>query len=139
MKALKEEEAEREAANYYASDLDTDDEETTQLLIQAEKIKEKEDMIRMESRFRRVEKPKMSRRIARKRERTMTRLENDLGALGVDVASKRMRNFEMEQDREQTGRKIHVGRSPSLPAYHSVPRDIAGIPNEKVFYGCFRW
>lgn len=114
--------------------MDTEDEETTELLKQAEKIKQREDFLRMESRLKRVAKPKMPRKIGLKRDRTMSRLEEELGELGVDVIKKRMRNFENEQDREERGRKIHVGRSPSIPAHKSVPRDIKALPDPTVFF-----
>ncbi|KAI1733029.1 nucleolar GTP-binding protein 1 (NOG1) domain-containing protein [Ditylenchus destructor] len=129
---LIEEEKKREEAGIYDSDIEIDDEEK-ELLATAHKIKEKEDFIRMESRQKRkVDKPRMSRTIGRKRERTMSRLEDELGTLGVDITKKRMRNFHSEQEREQFGKKIHVGRSPSIRAHYSVPRDEKGVPDEKV-------
>lgn len=102
-KTLKEEEKKREEAGLYALDLDDDDEETTALLMQAEKIKEKEDLLRMESRLKRVEKPRMSRKLGRKRDRTISRLEEEMNELGVDIKKKRMSHFIEEQEREQTG------------------------------------
>ncbi|KAI1726562.1 nucleolar GTP-binding protein 1 (NOG1) domain-containing protein [Ditylenchus destructor] len=129
---LIEEEKKREEAGIYDSDIEIDDEEK-ELLVTAHKIKEKEDFMRMESRLKRkVDKPRMSRSIGRKRERTMSRLEEELGTLGVDITKKRMRNFHSEQEREQFGKKIHVGRSPSIRAHHSVPRDEKAIPDEKM-------
>lgn len=100
---MKEEEAKREEAGLYAEDMDDDDEETQKLLMQAEQIKEKEDLMRMESRLKRVEKPRMSRKLGRKRERTMSRLEGEMSDLGVNIKKKRMSNFHQEQEREQTG------------------------------------
>jgi hypothetical protein len=132
--ALKEEERKRELAGFYDEEMDEDDDETRELLKQAGKIKEKEDLLRMEFRMKKnVNQPKMPRRIARKRERTIGRLEDELGDLGVDIRKKKMRNFEEEQEREQYGKKIRVGRSRSLSAPAVVPRDEQGIPNKKVY------
>lgn len=86
----------------------------------------------MESRLKRVAKSKMPRKIGLKRSRLMSRFEKELGELGVDVTKKRMHNFETEQDRVERGRKIHVGRSPSIQAHKSVPRDIKAMPDLKV-------
>lgn len=123
----------REQAGYYDSDIAEDDEETKELLQQAEKIKAKEDLMRLDSRQRKsVEKAKMPRRIGRKRERSMSRLESELGALGVDITKKKMRNLELEQDREQLGKKIRVGRSPSLAASRPPPRQEIGVVDKKV-------
>jgi len=131
-KQLKQEEKQREEAGIYDSYLEIDDEEK-ELLVTAHKIQEKEAMLRLESRLKRkVDKRRMSRSIGRKRERSMSRVESEVGSLGVDVTQKRMRNFESEQEREQRGKKMHVGRSPSLRAHHSVPRDISGIRDVKV-------
>jgi nucleolar GTP-binding protein len=132
IKALKEEEKLRQDAGYYDSDIAEEDEETKELLVQAEKIKEKEDLLRMDFRLRKnVDKAKMPRRIGRKRERSMSRLESELGALGVDVTKKRMKNFEKEQEREQMGKKIRVGRSPSLAASRPPPREERGVLDKK--------
>jgi hypothetical protein len=134
-------------AGFYDEEMDDDDDETRELLMQAEKIKEKEDLRRMEFRLKKnSHQPKMPRRIARKRERTIGRLEDELGELGVDIRQKRMKNFEKEQEREQTGKKIRVGRSRSISAAPTIPRDELGIPDKKVIkqkfnvakYSCLR-
>lgn len=134
MKALRSEERNRELAGFYDKEMDDCDDRTKELLLQAAKIKEREDLMRMEFRLKKSVKnqPKIPRRIGRKRERTMDRLENELGALGVDIRKKRMKNFEDEQNREQIGKKIRVGRSRSLSAPPIIPRDEKGIPNKKV-------
>lgn len=140
LRALKEEEQLREQAGYYDSDIAEDDEETKELLQQAEKIKEKEDLMRLDSRLRKsVEKAKMPRRIGRKRERSMSRLESELGSLGVDITKKKMRNLEQEQDREQLGKKIRVGRSPSLAASRPPPRQEIGVVDKKVLSSRNAW
>jgi uncharacterized membrane protein YhiD involved in acid resistance len=84
LKKLLEEEKRREQAGFYDADMDDDDEETKRLLSLAEQIKEKEDLRRQEFRLNKgTNQPKMPRKIGRKRERSMTRLEEELGGLGV--------------------------------------------------------
>lgn len=132
---MKEEEKNREESGIYDSDMDSDDDETKELLVQAEKIKEKEDLMRMESRFKKgVDKPKLSRKIGRKRERTMDRFEQEFADLGVNIRSKKMRHLNEEQEREQTGKKIRVGRSPSVHAQQALPRNVQGIPDQEVIF-----
>jgi hypothetical protein len=51
----------------------------------------------------------------------------------VNVRRKRMRNLEEEQQREHAGgKKMRVGRSPSVPVPAHVPRDVRAIPDQKV-------
>jgi len=134
IKALRDEELHREETGYYDSDLDTDDDETKELLSQAHRIKAKEDLMRMEFRERKsTNVPKLPRTLGRKRARTMDRLEDELGELGVDIGRKRMRNFCDEQDRiPSNAKKIRIGHLPSLLPPETVPRDEIGIPNEEV-------
>ncbi|KAL3121384.1 hypothetical protein niasHT_004968 [Heterodera trifolii] len=130
---LRDEEKKREEAGFYDSDMDEDDEETRKLLREAEKITQKEQLRRMEFREKKsTNQPKMPRKIGRKRERSMARLEEELGDLGVDIASKKMRHLSEEQNREQRGKKIRVGRSPSVKAPPKTPRDVQGIPDKKI-------
>jgi hypothetical protein len=134
LKKLLAEEKQRELAGFYDADMDEDDEETKRLLSLAAQIEEKEALRRQEFRLNKgTNQPKMPRTVGRKRERSMSRLEQELGDLGLPVAKKRMRHLEEEQQREhQGGKKIRVGRSPSLPAPERVPRDEQGIPDKKV-------
>lgn len=79
-----------------------------------------------------VRKPRLTRSVGRKRERTMERLENELSELGVNIEAKRMRNLMIEQERVPTVKKIRVGKSASLSAPEIPSRDVQGIPNIKV-------
>jgi hypothetical protein len=114
--------------------MDNDDDETKRLLFLAEQITEKEKLLRMESQYNKsTNQPKIPRTAGRKRERSMSRLEKELGDLGVHVNAKRMRNLEAEQQREHVGGKqLRVGRSPSVPVPARIPRDIKGLPDTKV-------
>ncbi|CAI4231907.1 unnamed protein product [Auanema sp. JU1783] len=128
---LKEEEL-REAAGEYDSDLDSDDEETKEKLEIAGMIREKEKLMSLESK---INKAKAGRQVSRlnvrKRERSMTRLEQELGDLGVEVETKRMKNLVGQCAKPIPGKKIRVGRSPSLGAVRPAPRDELAIPDEK--------
>nr|CAD2189606.1 unnamed protein product [Meloidogyne enterolobii] len=88
----------------------------------------------MESQFNKgVNQPKIPRTAGRKRERSMSRLEKELGDLGVNIDSKRMKNLNTEQQREHVGgKKIRVGRSPSVPVPERTPRDVKGLPDRKI-------
>lgn len=131
--ALEEEEKQRIEAGYYDDDLESDDEETRQLLEDAKKISEKERKLRQESQIKKgVQKPRLARSVTRKRERTMARLENELGELGVNVQAKRMRNLTIEQERDPTVKKLRVGRSASLLAVRGPSRDVQGVPDLKL-------
>uniref|UniRef100_A0A0N5AVP8 Nucleolar GTP-binding protein 1 n=1 Tax=Syphacia muris TaxID=451379 RepID=A0A0N5AVP8_9BILA len=127
LQTLEQEEEERVKAGYYDDDLDSDDEETKELLENAKAISRKERMMRKESALKKVTKPRMGRSVVRKRERTMKRLESDLQELGVNIQAKRMRNLSIEQKREPTVKKIRVGRSRSLSAARAPSRDLQGI------------
>uniref|UniRef100_A0A914MEP0 Nucleolar GTP-binding protein 1 n=1 Tax=Meloidogyne incognita TaxID=6306 RepID=A0A914MEP0_MELIC len=134
LKKLLEEEKRREQAGFYDADMDEDDDETKRLLSLAEQITEKEKLRRMESQFNKgVNQPKIPRTAGRKRERSMSRLEKELGDLGVNIDSKRMKNLNTEQQREHVGgKKIRVGRSPSVPVPERTPRDVKGLPDRKI-------
>ena len=128
-----EEEKQREQAGFYDADMDEDDEETKRLLALAEQITEKEKLRRMEFGLNKgTNQPKMPRKVGRKRERSMSRLEQELGDLGVNIRKKKMRHLEEEQQKDHLGKKIRVGRSPSVPAPERVPRDVQAMPDKKV-------
>lgn len=131
--AIQKEEQERLKAGYYDEDLDSEDEETKQLMEDAKKIRHREDELRMEGRSKKgIERPRTSRSITRKRERTMQRLESELKELGVDIDSKRMKNLMGEQQRQPTAKKIRVGRSQSYPAKRAPSRDVLGVSDTKL-------
>lgn len=134
LKKLLEEEKRREQAGFYDADMDEDDEETKRLLSLAEQITEREKLRRMESQFNKgTNQPKIPRTAGRKRERSMSRLEKELGDLGVNIDAKRMKNLNIEQQREHVGgKKIRVGRSPSVPVPERMPRDVKGLPDKKI-------
>lgn len=124
LKQVKEEERLREEAGYYDEDLDSDDEETRRWLENASKIEEKEKLRRLEHSLNKTDKPQIPRRIIKKRERTMDKLEEELGGLGVDMKKRKMANLLEESEKPQRGKSVkRVGRSLSLQPKTATPKD----------------
>ncbi|WKY06823.1 hypothetical protein Q1695_006757 [Nippostrongylus brasiliensis] len=121
----------REKAGEYESDLDSDDEETKEKLELARQIREKEKLLTLENQ---MNKSKAGRQVSRlnvrKRERSMGRLEEQMQELGVEIDTKRMKNLQGQAEKPQLGKKMRVGRSPSLSASRPPPRDELGIPDK---------
>lgn len=137
LKKVKEEERLREEAGYYDEDLDSDDEETRKWLDDAARIEEKEKLRRLEHSLNKKDKPQIPRRIIKKRERTMDKLEEELGELGVDMKKRKMSNLLEESEKPQRGKSVkRVGRTPSLPAKTATPRDQM-IQDVEVGHFCF--
>lgn len=122
-KKIEEEEKLRTEAGFYDEDLDSDDEETRELLKDAAAIEEKEALFRMEHIMKKVDRPQVSRKLIRKRERTLTQLEDEMGDLGVDLKKRKMDNFKAAQQIVARGKKIKVGRSHSLEPKRATPRN----------------
>uniref|UniRef100_A0A1I7XSB2 Nucleolar GTP-binding protein 1 n=1 Tax=Heterorhabditis bacteriophora TaxID=37862 RepID=A0A1I7XSB2_HETBA len=129
---LLEQEELKEKAGEYDSDLDSDDEETKEKLQLARQIREKEKLLALNSQFNKAKAGRaVSRTNVRKRERSMNRLERELGELGVEVNTKRMKNLMDQAEKAPLGKKVKVGRSRSLSAVRPAPRDEIAIPDEK--------
>ncbi|KAK6019696.1 GTP-binding domain protein [Ostertagia ostertagi] len=121
----------REKAGEYDPDLDSDDEETKEKLELARQIREKEKLLTLENQINKKKAGNhVSRLNVRKRERSMSRLEEQMEELGVQVDTKRMKNLQGQAQKPQLGKKIKVGRSPSLSASRPPPRDELGIPDK---------
>ncbi|PAV56817.1 hypothetical protein WR25_09636 [Diploscapter pachys] len=132
MAALLEEEELREKAGEYDSDLDSDDEETKERLKLARQIREKEKLLVLESQENKKTAGRSgSRTNVRKRERSVSRLTEDLEDLGVEMDPKRMKNLQGQMAKAPLGKKVKVGRSRSLSANRPAPRDEIGIPDKK--------
>ncbi|GMS96656.1 hypothetical protein PENTCL1PPCAC_18831, partial [Pristionchus entomophagus] len=129
MAALLEEEENLKAAGEYDEDLESEDEETAE---NARLIADKEEELRYMAREKKsLNGKRMSRSVTRKRERTMGKLEEQLGELGVDISAKRMKNLQEMAGKEHTVKKIKVGPSRSLSANRAESRDKLGIRDEK--------
>ncbi|PIO70907.1 NOGCT domain protein [Teladorsagia circumcincta] len=121
----------REKAGEYDPDLDSDDEETKEKLELARQIREKEKLLTLENQINKKKAGNhVSRLNVRKRERSMSRLEEQMEELGVQIDTKRMKNLQGQAQKPQLGKKIKVGRSPSLSASRPPPRDELGIPDK---------
>ncbi|VDP14696.1 unnamed protein product [Heligmosomoides polygyrus] len=123
----------REKAGEYDSDLDSDDEETKEKLELARQIREKEKLMTLENQINKSKAGShVSRLNVRKRERSIGRLEEQMEELGVEIDAKRMKNLQGRSQKPQLGKKIKVGRSPSLSASRPPPRDELGISDKNV-------
>uniref|UniRef100_A0A1I7TQ90 Nucleolar GTP-binding protein 1 n=1 Tax=Caenorhabditis tropicalis TaxID=1561998 RepID=A0A1I7TQ90_9PELO len=128
---LKEEEL-LEQAGEYDSDLDSDDEETKEKMQLALQIREKEKLLTLEHAVNKRIAGRVGSRVhTRKRERSMSRLEHELGELGVDVDTKKMKNLQGQCAKPQLGKKMKIGRSRSLSAVRPAPRDELAFPDEE--------
>jgi len=132
MRRVKEEEKLREEAGYYDEDLDSDDDETRKWLGDASKIEEKEKLMRLEHALNKTDKPQIPRRIVGKRGRTMERLEDELGSLGVDMKKRKMSNLIEESQKPKHAKKVkNLGRSSSIKSFRAHPKDQA-IPDLEI-------
>ncbi|KAF1759668.1 hypothetical protein GCK72_016135 [Caenorhabditis remanei] len=128
---LKEEEL-LEQAGEYESDLDSDDEETKEKMALALQIREKEKLLTLEHTVNKRIAGRVGSRVhTRKRERSMSRLEHELGELGVDIDTKKMKNLQGQCAKPQLGKKMKVGRARSLSAVRPAPRDELAFPDEE--------
>ncbi|EJW82467.1 GTP-binding protein [Wuchereria bancrofti] len=133
LKSIRKEEEAKIQAGYYDEDLVLDDDETKKLFENAEKIMEKESRLKMTSQAKKsITKPRLSRSVARKRDRTMACLEEQFRELGAIINPSQLKNLAKEQLKEPTIKKIRVGKSPGLVASRPPSRDIRGIKNDKV-------
>ncbi|KAI6218364.1 Nucleolar GTP-binding protein 1 [Aphelenchoides fujianensis] len=125
LKKIKDEEKLREEAGYYDEDLDSDDEETQKLLLDAQRIEAKEKLLRLEHALNKVDKPQIPRTKGRKRERTLSKLEDEMSELGVDLKKRKMSNLRAEGERPTRGGKKmgNLGRARSLSAHRATPKD----------------
>lgn len=79
-----------------------------------------------------ITKPRLSRSVVRKRNRTMACLEEQFRDLGADIDPSQLKNLAKEQLKEPTVKKIRVGKSPSLAASRPPSRDVQGIKDDEV-------
>jgi nucleolar GTP-binding protein len=132
LEKLEEEEGLREQAGMYDDEADQDDEEAKELRQKAAEVRKQHLIIMKESHERRSStKPKMPRE-GRKRERSLSRMDSELGRLGIPISPARMRNLSRSMSRPPA-KKLRTlsasernrSRSKSVPA-----RDEQGVKNE---------
>lgn len=105
------------------------DDEEEELLKTGLRIREKEKMCHLKSIMNNTEGPRISRKIGQKYQRTMEKFEEEMSSLGIDLSKKRLRNLEEDSSRPIRGKKMTVGRTPSLSAKRAPPRDVQGLPD----------
>ncbi|KAK0422876.1 hypothetical protein QR680_007840 [Steinernema hermaphroditum] len=134
-RTLKKEKRVRSEAGVYDSDVESDDEDTKQLLADAKLIEEKElEFKKKHELIRGTNKPRQSRLIGRKRERTMETMEKQFGALGGDINQNDMKHFGDAQIKQPSTKKMRIGKEPSLSAVgQPAPRDIQGVPDLETY------
>ncbi|KAK6110472.1 Nucleolar GTP-binding protein 1 (NOG1) family protein [Brugia pahangi] len=133
LKSIRKEEEAKIQAGYYDDGLVLDDDETKKLFENAEKIMEKESRLKMISQAKKsITKPRLSRSVARKRDRTMACLEEQFRGLGANIDPSQLKNLAKEQLKEPTIKKIRVGKSPGLVASRPPSRDVQGIKNDEI-------
>ncbi|KAL3982185.1 Nucleolar GTP-binding protein 1 (NOG1) family protein [Acanthocheilonema viteae] len=133
LESIKKEEEAKIQAGYYDEDLILDDDKTRKLLENAEKIMERESRLKMASQVKKsITKPRLSRSVVRKRNRTMACFKEQFRDLGVDIDPSQLKNLAKEQLKEPTVKKIRVGKSPNLVASRPPSRDIQGIKDDEM-------
>ncbi|CAD6196883.1 unnamed protein product [Caenorhabditis auriculariae] len=130
LEALLHEEELLEKAGEYESDLDSDDDETKEKMKLALQIREKEKLLTLESQLTKSKAGRSgSRVISRKRDRSMSRLEEELGDLGVEIDVKRMKNLQGQCAKPQIGKKMKIGHSLKNQPKQAPPRDEQAMPD----------
>ncbi|KAI2624374.1 nucleolar GTP-binding protein [Hypoxylon sp. NC1633] len=124
LQALEEEEERLEAEGYYDSDEEIDDAEEADVKVKAEIIREKQALIRNESRMRRVKNRAVLPRKALKK--PLSQLENTLDEMGVDTHDLQLRARSQTVTR---GRSITRSR---LGTEDSNAMDIDQTPRERL-------
>ncbi|KAI6221450.1 Nucleolar GTP-binding protein 1 [Aphelenchoides fujianensis] len=76
---------------------------TQKLLLDAQRIEAKEKLLRLEHTLNKVDKPQIPRTKGRKRERTLSKLEDEMSELGVDLKKRKIRPTCMKSKKKQKG------------------------------------
>ncbi|KAI5926147.1 nucleolar GTP-binding protein 1 [Camillea tinctor] len=124
LQALEEEEEQLEAQGYYDSDEEIDDAEEADIRTKAELIREKQALIRNESRMRRVKNRAVLPRKALKK--SLSQLEDSLDQLGVDTE-----DLQLAARAQSTGRGRSLTRS-RLGTEDSNAMDVDETPKDRL-------
>jgi len=132
--ALEKEEELREKAGLYDFDKEDDSEEAIEFRRQADELRSKQLVIMRMSREKRASSKPRLPRSAKKRERSTSRFQNEMGSLGVDVKVKRMRYMSETGNRSRSLSTVR-GRSTDSTKdrthSRSVSRHKTGLPDDK--------
>nr|CAG4645402.1 EOG090X02QX [Lynceus sp. MCZ IZ 141354] len=133
LEALEREEELRVEAGVYDKPMDDEDEETKEIRQLASKIREKKKIIAIESRIGRSGNKPVLPRAGRKRERSVSRLREEMENLGVDMSGTDEAHFTRSRSKSKSGPAVKKARADSEGRVRSssrvVPRDQLGIHN----------
>ncbi|KAI1205685.1 nucleolar GTP-binding protein [Annulohypoxylon truncatum] len=124
LQALEEEEERLDAEGYYDSDEEIDDAEEADIRVKAEIIREKQAMIRNESRMKRVKNRAVLPRRALKR--PLSQLEDAIDKMGVDTESLQLRGRQQTVTRGRSTTRSRLGTE------DSNAMDIDETPRERL-------
>lgn len=132
LEQLEKEEELRENAGVYDLDMSSDDEDMKEIRETAAKIREKKQLMKMEAREKnkKIKLPRTANQ-AKKRERSSSRLQREMGELGVDVkgGSAHFREARARSNSRPV-KKQRVDESGHVRSSSSKPRDKSGVRPE---------
>merc|ERR1712227_108025 len=131
LEALEKEEEARERAGYYDSDESQEDESYAEIKDLATKIRHKKAIMKADQILDNTKKPTLNRKsVAKKRERSVSRLQNEfeeLGVTGLEVDNPDAHfNRARSSSRARPVKKMRVGEDGSR-SHSAVPRSQSGI------------
>ena len=130
--ALEKEEEAREAAGYYDSEESEEDTGMEEIRELAGKIRYKKACMKEAQKLDNTTKPVMPRNtVAKKRERSVSRLKREFEDLGVDMKDKEDSHFNRSRSaaRPKKRAKMEVDGTSKTRSLSRVPRDQSGVKN----------
>jgi len=130
--ALEKEEEAREAAGYYDSEESEEDTGMEEIRELAGKIRYKKACMKEAQKLDNTTKPVMPRNtVAKKRERSVSRLKREFEDLGVDMTGKEDSHFNRSRSaaRPKKRAKMEVDGTSKTRSLSRVPRDQSGVKN----------
>lgn len=134
---LEKEEEMREQAGYYDNESEEEDDEMKEIRKTARKIREKRNIIMLESKEkRRVEKPKLPRK-----KMSTDKMNRELGALGIEVDSDEDTHLNQMRSRSKSRKALKRKREESMDvdkprsrsrSVSKAPRDQSGVRDAKM-------
>ncbi|KAH8023658.1 hypothetical protein HPB51_015154 [Rhipicephalus microplus] len=134
LKQLEAEEELREQAGFYDFPESEEDEEMKEIRSLARQIRKKKAILAINSKIDNTTKPKVSRPIMKKRERSVSRLRSEMSDLGVEL-DKGKTHFKRAASEVRTPRPLKRKREDSEGRVRSssrTPRDQSGIRDAKM-------
>lgn len=134
---LEKEEEMREQAGYYDNESEEEDDEMKEIRKTARKIREKRNIIMLESKEkRRVEKPKLPRK-----KMSTDKMNRELGALGIEMDSDEDTHLNQMRSRSKSRKALKRKREESMDvdkprsrsrSVNKAPRDQSGVRDAKM-------